>query len=94
LNAFPLTIQGMAALALGRASAGTTEGVAALCEALGAADTDNLRGNIARALGEVGPDALPAAPQLRELLTSVNVNVRWTARESLGKIEGKSAALR
>jgi HEAT repeat protein len=94
LHAFPFTIQGMAALALGRASAGTAEGVAALREALGAADTDNLRGSIARALGEVGAEAEPAVPQLRELLTSADGDVRRTAKESLEKIGGKSAALR
>ncbi|HEY7330063.1 MAG TPA: HEAT repeat domain-containing protein [Gemmataceae bacterium] len=89
LRTFSFTIQEMAALALGRATAGTTEGVAALTEALQSARTANRRLILARALGEVGAPAHAAAPQLRALLADDSPNVREAAKESLQKILGE-----
>jgi HEAT repeat protein len=88
---FLFTIQEMAAVALGPASAGTADGVPALREALAAADTDSMRIAAARALGAVGAEARPAAPQLRALLRSASVELRQTAADSLRQIGGGSA---
>ncbi len=89
VGTFPFTIQEMAALALGRATAGTTEGVAVLLEALQGARTASKRRLIARALGEVGAPAREAAPRLRALLDDKNREVREAAEEALGKIGGE-----
>jgi HEAT repeat protein len=89
LRAFTHTIQDMAALALGRASAGTTDGVPALLEGLEGAKTVSTRQAFARALGEVGPEARAARPKLQALLQDADPDVREAARESLRKIDGK-----
>ncbi len=86
LTTFSFTIQEMAALALGRATAGTSEGAAPLLEALQSARTANKRRLIARALGEIGPAGRAAEPQLRALLADENPEVREAAQESLQKI--------
>lgn len=86
---FHLSIREAAALALGRASAGTPTGVPALTEALGEARTDMGRITLARALGEVGPPARPAGPRLGALLRSSHGEVREAAREALAKITGQ-----
>lgn len=83
------SIQEMAALALGRATAGTEEGVAPLSEALQRARTPSTRCLVARALGEVGAPARPATPQLRALLADDYPEVREAAGESLQKILGE-----
>jgi hypothetical protein len=85
---FSLTIQEMMVLALGRASAGSAEAVPALTEGLTAADNDPLRRALAQALGDVGPEARPAAPLLRALLKQEDQDVRRAAEEALGKIGG------
>ena len=72
---FEISIQEVATVALGRASVGTDEGVAALTEALEGARTDGMRRAAARALGEVGANARPAAPQLRALLDDRDTSV-------------------
>ncbi|GEM_PF-3377983 len=88
LNTFTFTLQEMTALALGRASAGTADAVPALSEALEAAGTDSLRTALVRALGDIGPQAKPAAPQLRKLLKTRNADLRETVEEALRSIEG------
>jgi HEAT repeat protein len=89
LGTFLFTIQEMAALALGRATAGTTEGVAPLTQALQNARTSNHRLILARALGEIGAPARAAAPQLRALLADDSPEVREAVKESLQKILGE-----
>jgi HEAT repeat protein len=86
---FVFTIQEMSALALGQASAGSAEAVPALTEVLTAASTRGMRENVARALGEVGPEARPATTHLRALLKDGDFYVRRAAKEALEKIEGK-----
>jgi HEAT repeat protein len=65
---FHATIQEMVAIALGRASAGTTEAVPALTEALKKAHTREVRISMVRALGEVGEAARDTKPLLVPLL--------------------------
>ena len=89
VDTFNCTIQEMAALALGRATAGGAEGVAPLTEALAAARTADKRRAVVRALGEVGPPARAAAPRLRALLADDSPEVRNAAEEALRKIEGE-----
>src|SRR5206468_1915907 len=60
VGTFTLSIQAMIALALGRASSGNSEAVAALTETMESAGTRGLRRAAAQALGEVGPEALAA----------------------------------
>ena len=88
LGTFTFTIQELAALALARATAGTTEGVAALTEALENARTAQKRLLVARALGEVGAPARVAESQLRALLANDSPAVREAAAEALRKIMG------
>jgi HEAT repeat protein len=88
LATFPFTIQEMVALALGRATAGTTDGVAALTEALAGARTASKRLVVARALGEIGEPARSAELGLRALLADDNAQVREAAEEALRKITG------
>jgi HEAT repeat protein len=83
------TIQEVAAVALSRATAGTSEGVAALTEALRSARTVNKRRVVVLALAEVGAPAPEAEPLVRELLTDPNPEVRQAAQEALGKIQAK-----
>ena len=95
LKQFHCTIQEMAALALGRASTGSSEGVPALTAALKAARTPEMRRSVARALGEVGPPARPAVPLLRALLKEDDSDVRAAATEALEKIgpqQGRGSA--
>jgi HEAT repeat protein len=88
LKQFHCTIQEMAALALGRASTGSSEGVAPLTAALKAARTPEMRRTVARALGEIGPPARSAVPLLRALLKE-DSDVRRAATEALEKIGPK-----
>src|SRR5207302_1530794 len=75
------------ARALGRASAGTAEGVPALTAALLADSTEEMHAAVARALGEVGEEARPAIPHLRALLQGKDGWMREVAEEALKKIE-------
>lgn len=84
----PLTVQQQVALTLGRATARTADGLPALTSALKGADADGMRISAARALGEVGPAARPAADDLRPLLQHENYNVREAAADALERIEG------
>ncbi|HKB02576.1 MAG TPA: FG-GAP-like repeat-containing protein, partial [Gemmataceae bacterium] len=86
LGGFTFTIQEIMTLALGRASAGTEEGVPTLIEILTQGATVELRRAAVRALGEVGPPSKPAAPHLRALLKSHNAETREAAAESLKRI--------
>jgi HEAT repeat protein len=88
LKTFTFTIQEMAALALGRATAGTAEGVPALTQALERARTARMRRLLARALAEVGPPAGAAEPRLRTLLHDENAEVRQAAKDALERIAG------
>jgi HEAT repeat protein len=92
LGVFMATIQDMAALALGGASAGTPDGVAVLTETLANVTKTESRISTARALGYVGPEAKSAVPQLRLLLKDEDRWVRLAAEEALQKIEGTPAA--
>jgi hypothetical protein len=91
VDAYTFTIQEMAALALGRASAGEAAEIAALRTALERSRTDSMRMATARALGEVGPAAQSAVPQIRALLKDNNAEVREVAAEALRKIDPKAA---
>jgi HEAT repeat protein len=93
LPGFWVSIGEMMALALGRDSAGSEDGVAVLQKALADATTTRRRYILARALGEIGFEARPAAPQLRALLADKDEDVRRIAQDSLMRIgEGPSAA--
>jgi HEAT repeat protein len=87
-GAFHYSVQGMAALALGRASAGSADAVPALTAALESAETPDQRIAVARALGEVGPLAHPAVPQLKTMLKDKDADVRQTVEQALQQIEG------
>jgi HEAT repeat protein len=86
LGSFSFTIQEIAALALGRATAGTPEGVIPLVDALKSARTASKRRLVAQALAEVGAPAQEAAPLLRALLADDSPEVRETAKDALRKI--------
>jgi HEAT repeat protein len=87
LKTFTFTVRGMAARALGRASAGTDDGVPALTDLLTSAHSDRTRLDAIRALGEVGTEAAPAVLRLRALLDAKNDAIRGAARETLDAIE-------
>jgi HEAT repeat protein len=91
LQTFTFTIRMMAARALGRASAGTAEGVPALSAALEASRNEAMTLAVTRALGEVGPEARPAVPRLRQLLKDNSKDVRQAAEEALQHIEAAPA---
>lgn len=88
LGTFPYTIQEIAAVALGRATAGTSDGVKPLLKTLETARTATKRRLLAQALGEIGEPARSAEPQLRALLADDNLEVRDAAKEGLRKIRG------
>jgi HEAT repeat protein len=87
---FPFTIQEASALALGRASTGSADGVPALMTALKAAKTLDMRIAVVRALGEVGAEASPAVSMLRPLLKDKIPDLRETAQHALSHIEGET----
>jgi hypothetical protein len=89
LGIFPFTVQHQIALALGRVSSGTPEAVPALREALEAADTDEVRATMIRALGEVGRAAEPAAEEVRRFAGARDPELRFTVAEALERIEGR-----
>jgi hypothetical protein len=90
---FFVSIQELAAQALGRASAGSAEAVPALTAALGSA-SEGTSSAAVRALGKIGPAARSAVPQLRALLEDNSKEVRQAARQALRQIEGKRGAHR
>jgi HEAT repeat protein len=83
---FQITIRETLLQALGRATAGSTDGVAALSEAL-KDERVPCRAAAARALGEVGPEARTAVPLLQAALQDNNERVRDAAEAALKKIE-------
>ena len=91
---FVNTAQEFIALALGRVSAGTADGVGPLVEALRAARTNQVRQTLCRALGEVGPSASAALPVLQEYLASRDSRVREAAEKACQKIEGDRPSAR
>ncbi len=91
LRAFYYTIHDMNALALGRASSGTADGVPALTEALKGARVADSRILILRAISEVGPEAGPAVPQLGDMLKDEHPDVREAAARALGTVGPVSA---
>lgn len=90
LGHFNITIQQVAVLALGRTSSGSPEGIAALTEALGKGFSEYVRWSAVEALGEIGPEARGAAPQIRALLTHSSPEMRRAATEALRRIEADS----
>jgi HEAT repeat protein len=88
---FGYTIQDMAARALGKATAGSGEAVPALMATLKQGKTDGIHLAVAKALGDIGPEARNSLPQLRELLKDNNLDVRQAAQESIEIIEGQPA---
>jgi HEAT repeat protein len=91
INSFSMTVGEMMVCALGRASAGTAEGVPALMEALQSADRNAMRVAAARALGEIGPEAHPAAPLLEVMLRDQHPQIKEAAQEALRKIKAGPA---
>jgi HEAT repeat protein len=83
---FQITIREAILQALGRASAGSTDGVQGLTEAL-KDERGPCRAAAARALGEVGPEARAAVPLLKAALSDGDGRVRDAAKAALQKIE-------
>lgn len=92
LPGFWVSIAEMMALALGRDSAGSDDGVPVLQKALAEATSPRRRYILARALGEIGLEARPAAPQLRALLADKDEDVRRAARDTLMRIGERPSA--
>jgi HEAT repeat protein len=89
VSTFTFTIQEEAAIALGRASAGTAEAVPALMETLQSSSSFGLRQAAARALGRVGAEARAAVPLLRTMLQDEGRVPRWVVEDALLQIEGR-----
>jgi HEAT repeat protein len=89
---FFYTVKEMAALALGKASAGTAEAVPALRELLAATKTSDSKHALVRAIGFIGPEARPALPDLRGLLTYNDAQVHAVVEEAIRNIEGGATA--
>jgi hypothetical protein len=86
LGLFLLSIREMAAVALGRASAGSADAVPALTQALEDAATYQMRVAAMLGLGAVGAEARGSAPLLRAVLKEASGSVREAARDALQKI--------
>src|SRR5262245_51954371 len=86
LDLFPLSIQEMMVLALGRASTGTSEAIPALLETMTADAPNSLRIAVCRAFGEIGAEARTTAPHLRSMLKANSLELRRTAQMSLRAI--------
>jgi HEAT repeat protein len=93
---FQITIREALLQALGRATAGSTDGVAVLSEALKDDSLPremppetrvNCRAAAARALGEVGPEAREAVPLLKAAAKEPELKLRDAAQAALKKIE-------
>src|SRR5262249_1626556 len=84
-GAFHFTGRELAARGLGRGGAGSPEPVPALRKALREADTKLMRQFAVRALGDVGPPARAAVPEIRALLDDEeeHEDVKNAAREAL-----------
>ena len=90
LNVFSFTIREEAAIALGRASAGTPEAVAVLTETVKSPSSpEPLKQAAVRALGTIGPEARPAVPVLKSMLQDKGPVDPVFVDEALKKIEGK-----
>ena len=83
---FHVSVQELAARAVGRATSGTADGVPALLEALSSAHTVDLRIAVARGLGDIGVEARSAAPQLRALLKDKSKLLQQAAEEALQSV--------
>ncbi|MFM7148564.1 MAG: FG-GAP-like repeat-containing protein, partial [Gemmataceae bacterium] len=77
------------AVALGKASTGTTDGVATLLNSLETPSSTRFPRAVAQALGEIGPEARDAVPLLREMLRDEDTDARTAASESLIRIVGE-----
>jgi HEAT repeat protein len=86
---FYFTVQEMAAVALGQASAGTAEAVPALTQKLAGARTATSRVYYVRALGAVGPQARPCLAAIRSLLQDESPHLRQAAEEAIEHIDPK-----
>jgi HEAT repeat protein len=89
VHRFHSTIQEVAVRALGRASAGSADGVPTLIATLKVAGRTPLRQFTVLALGDVGPPARPAIPLLLPLLEEDDHDLREATEEALEKIKGK-----
>jgi HEAT repeat protein len=92
VNTFAFTIQEEAAIALGRASAGTPEAVPALMETLRTSPSERMRQSATRALGIVGAQARDAVPLLHALLKEKDRVPKWVVEDALARIEGSQQA--
>jgi hypothetical protein len=86
---FYFTVQEIAALALGRASAGTAEAVPVLTQKLAGAHTSTSRAYYVRALGAVGPEARPCLDAIRSLLQDESPYLRQAAARAIERIDPK-----
>ncbi len=94
LGLFPMTLREMAAVALGRASAGSADAVSALTQALEDAATYQMRIAAILGLGAIGGEARSSVPLLRALLHDSNEGVREVAQEALQKIDAGKGLVR
>ncbi len=92
VGTFIPTICGVMAVALGRASAGTDDGVRTLMDVLKSKPIPDMRRAAAQGLGEIGKNARPATPLLRPLLEDSDDDVRHAAENALRKIEGERSS--
>jgi hypothetical protein len=88
LGTTTLSVHEAMVLALGRASVGTSDGVAALLASLESPSSDRLPRAVAQALGEIGPEAHRAIPTLLAMLRDEDLEVRAAAEEALPRIGG------
>ncbi len=88
LQAFQFTIEQQIVTALG--GTGSGEAVPVLREVLTSTKDDRVRWTALHALGELGPEARPAAEQVRGFLNSEIKGLASEARETLRLIEGKT----
>jgi HEAT repeat protein len=86
-KAFFYTVKEISALALGKASAGTDVAVPALRELLAASKTADSKHALVRAIGFVGPEARPALPELRALLSYPDAQVHVVVEEAIQNID-------
>ena len=91
VGSFFFSVREAIAMTLGRVSAGTAEGVPALTGVLTGKATLSLQRAVVRALGDIGAEARPAAPQLRKILADAGPVLRDDVHEALQKIEGGPA---
>jgi HEAT repeat protein len=73
---------------------GLSDSARALVDKLGRVDRAIVRVNAIRALGEIGPDAMPAVPALLDASKSGDLKIATRAVEALAKIDLRSAATR